>query len=325
MTWFKISFLLVVSVSIVNAASGLCSAVKPYSYSIAKKQYPHLKSAIEVVEKYPIATWYTDRDPDSKSQARLAVGNCTGENRPTIVVYGLPNKDCQGHQSSDGINKTPAQYIKFLTDLAGTVKDNHVVYIIEPDAIGLLVGGASCAVSFDYESNLIKAVSILGANPNADIYIDIGHWILGNNNDAKIATILNRLDPSGVRLKGISINTSNFRTTKELVGLCASFSNTAKKISNRTMTCVLDVSRNFMGPEANSQWCNPKGRGIGHPPTITTGEPLIDYFLWIKPPGESDGYCNGGPNAGEFYRDGFVDLWNNGYFVQVDGMNKVSA
>ncbi|EQC32230.1 hypothetical protein SDRG_09980 [Saprolegnia diclina VS20] len=309
----------------VLASLGLCSAVKPYSYSLAKVQFPHLKNAIEVVETQPIATWYTDRDPDSKHQAALAVGNCPKGSRPTIVVYGLPNKDCQDHQSTDGANKTPEQYAQFLTDLTTTVGDNNVVYILEPDAVGLLVGGSACATTFEYERNLINAVSLLGRNPRADIYVDIGFWVLGKANDGKIARVLSTLDPTGTRLKGISINTSNFRTTAELVNMCGNFSATAMATANRTVTCVLDVSRNFAGPDPMSQWCNPKGRGIGRPPTITSGERLVDYMLWIKPPGESDGNCNGGPTAGAFFLDGFVELWNNGYFVQVKGMQKVSA
>jgi cellulase/cellobiase CelA1 len=260
--------------------------------------------------------------------------------RPTIVVYGLPNKDCEGHHSSDGSNKTPEDYIAWLEALAAAVGDKPVIYILEPDAIGLLAGGSACATKFQYERNLIHAVTILGRNPNADLYMDIGYWVLNAQNNPKIAAVLSKLDPSNRRLKGISINTSNFRTTEELVRLCHSFAAafsaaaaTDRKEynhekdhallpfskSNRSVTCVLDVSRNFNGPDANNEWCNPRGRGIGVPPTMEPEQPLIDYFLWIKPPGESDGYCNGGPNAGAFFLEGFVDLWNNGYFVKAKG------
>jgi endoglucanase len=38
-------------------------------------------------------------------------------------------------------------------------------------------------------------------------------------------------------------------------------------------------------------------------PTSSTGAPEADAFLWIKPPGESDGTCNGGPGAGQFWVD----------------------
>jgi len=70
---------------------------------------------------------------------------------------------------------------------------------------------------------------------------------------------------------------------------------------------VVDTSRNGQGPwiapaGANGgasgassgdqqEWCNPPGRGAGPRPTTTTGDPLVDAYLWIKVPGESDGQC----------------------------------
>ena len=62
---------------------------------------------------------------------------------------------------------------------------------------------------------------------------------------------------------------------------------------------VIDTSRNGLGPwtppagvYADAEdWCNPPGRGLGIAPTTTTGNALIDAFLWIKVPGESDGQC----------------------------------
>lgn len=63
---------------------------------------------------------------------------------------------------------------------------------------------------------------------------------------------------------------------------------------------VIDTSRNGLGawtpepgkytgdPEA---WCNAPGRGLGPRPTADTGVPLVDAYLWIKIPGESDGSC----------------------------------
>jgi len=69
---------------------------------------------------------------------------------------------------------------------------------------------------------------------------------------------------------------------------------------------VIDTSRNGRGswqPPAGKYadaevWCNPPGRGLGRRPTIESGNPYIDAFLWIKIPGESDGACHrgrGGP------------------------------
>jgi endoglucanase len=65
---------------------------------------------------------------------------------------------------------------------------------------------------------------------------------------------------------------------------------------------VLDTSRNGRGPWAGTgahpasesdteAWCNPPGRGAGKRPTANTGVALVDAYLWIKVPGESDGRC----------------------------------
>jgi len=67
----------------------------------------------------------------------------------------------------------------------------------------------------------------------------------------------------------------------------------------RQMHAVIDTSRNGKGswkapagkyrdPEI---WCNPPGRGLGRRPSLDSGSPYVDAFLWIKVPGESDGEC----------------------------------
>lgn len=58
---------------------------------------------------------------------------------------------------------------------------------------------------------------------------------------------------------------------------------------------VIDTSRNGVGPwqvpSDYEDWCNPPDRGLGVAPTADTGDPLVDAYLWIKVPGESDGEC----------------------------------
>jgi endoglucanase len=62
---------------------------------------------------------------------------------------------------------------------------------------------------------------------------------------------------------------------------------------------VVDTSRNGQGPWVPpphpsgdpQDWCNPPDRGLGLRPTADTGQPLIDAYLWVKIPGESDGGC----------------------------------
>lgn len=64
---------------------------------------------------------------------------------------------------------------------------------------------------------------------------------------------------------------------------------------------VIDTSRNGQGPWTPTtsypdaqDWCNPPDRGLGVRPTADTGIALLDAYLWIKIPGESDGECTRG-------------------------------
>lgn len=97
---------------------------------------------------------------------------------------------------------------------------------------------------------------------------------------------------------------------------------------------VIDTSRNGQGPWTPTtsypdpqDWCNPPNRGLGYLPTADTGVPLLDAYLWIKIPGESDGECTRGlgpggatvdpewglidPRAGAWFPEMALDLVHN--------------
>lgn len=96
---------------------------------------------------------------------------------------------------------------------------------------------------------------------------------------------------------------------------------------------VIDTSRNGQGPWTApadhpagdpQTWCNPPDRGLGLRPTADTGQPLVDAYLWVKIPGESDGQCyrwTGGPldpvrnmqdpAAGQWFPDMALELVRN--------------
>ncbi len=97
---------------------------------------------------------------------------------------------------------------------------------------------------------------------------------------------------------------------------------------------VVDTSRNGVGmwdyrgsyPDAGTaqDWCNAPNRGNGIAPTTNTGNPLVDAFLWVKVPGESDGQCTRGtagpgdpvwgitdPVAGEWFPQMALQLAQN--------------
>jgi endoglucanase len=103
---------------------------------------------------------------------------------------------------------------------------------------------------------------------------------------------------------------SNYRTTRELLAYGEAVS---QLVGGRHF--VIDTSRNGRGPlperlqrKPEDSWCNPPGRGLGRAPTARTGHALADAFLWIKRPGESDGTCNGGPVAGQWWPERALEL-----------------
>lgn len=90
---------------------------------------------------------------------------------------------------------------------------------------------------------------------------------------------------------------------------------------------VIDTSRNGQGPwtaPAGSPagdpqvWCNPPGRGLGLKPTLSTGNPYVDAYLWVKIPGESDGQCTRwAPDGGIDPVRGYADPAAGDWFPQM--------
>ncbi|TMW55466.1 hypothetical protein Poli38472_010348 [Pythium oligandrum] len=305
----------------------LCS-IPPSTYPLAKIDYPDYAFAIEQLENLGTATWYTDReiDGDFVGVAERLVEACDNSTRLTAVVYGLPNKDCEAGYSSGGNVTNAAEYEAFISSLADVVGDRKALFILEPDAVGLLGNGVdSCAEKFGYRANLKTAIQHLSANPNADIYVDVGFWRLADPGQAAhIAEIVRDISNAG-RVKGITLNTSNYQGTNAMVQMCNNFQTA---YGSKDLGCIIDTSRNYNAYNG-SEWCNVRSGGIGHPPTSKTGIDNIDYFVWVKPPGESDGECDGddhtsdamvGPEAGLFFPEEFELLWDQGYFVQEEGM-----
>jgi endoglucanase len=90
---------------------------------------------------------------------------------------------------------------------------------------------------------------------------------------------------------------------------------------------VIDTSRNGQGPWTPTMsypdpqdWCNPPDRGLGYQPTANTGVALVDAYLWIKLPGESDGECTRGLGPAGSTRDpewGVIDPAAGTWFPQM--------
>lgn len=221
---------------------------------------------------------------------------------PVMIAYNIPLRDC-GQYSQGGL-KTIDEYKRWISDVAAGIGDDKAVVVLEPDALGHFQECLSDQQKADRMDALNFGVRALRKNPNTAVYLDVGHarWL-------SVEDAIARLKQAGVEYaNGFALNVSNYVSTEENMAY-------GKKISAQIgdKHFIIDTSRNGAGPYEEAKtpeesWCNPPGRKIGQAPTTETGEPLCDGFLWLKRPGESDGQCEGGPPAGQWFEQRALEL-----------------
>jgi endoglucanase len=277
-----------------NPLAGVAFYLEPNSH--ARRQadawYPTRPAdalQMEKIAAQPQAKWLGSwlSDPSNEISKTLAAA-AQQNSMPVLVAYNITNLDC----GSGGAASADA-YRNWISRFAAAVGNARAVVILEPDALPAM-GCLSSAKQQERIALLSYAVRTLKAQPNVRLYIDAGHpqW----HPAAETARRLN-LVSIGVA-DGFSLNVSNFVGTDANVTYGADVS---ARLSGKHF--VVDTGRNGLGPTADYQWCNPSGRGLGVAPGTLTAHPALDAYLWIKPPGESDGTCNGGPTAGAWWAD----------------------
>ncbi|HEX7949086.1 MAG TPA: glycoside hydrolase family 6 protein [Candidatus Limnocylindrales bacterium] len=264
----------------------------------------------------PSAVWFQGGSPAEVERDVRELLARTGETVPVLVVYNVPGRDCA--QFSAGGALDAEAYRAWIEAFADGIADSRALVILEPD--GLALQPADCAQpdTFDRTALIAGAVdTIRAAAPNVGLYLDAGHsaW-------HPAPEMARRLVRAGVRrATGFFLNVSNYRPTAELVaygteissciaradpsGACGDDAVAAGAPNAGLSPFVIDTSRNGQGPWTPTavypdaqDWCNPPSRGLGARPTLDTAIPLVDAFLWIKIPGESDGTCTRGGAAG---------------------------
>lgn len=311
---FKLSYLfLFMSLLKKTYANDLCNYIAHNKYNSLSSQYPEHKSKFDTLANIPLPIWVTDRDVNAINNVKNALDNC-GDLTNVFILYALPNKDCEAGFSSAGTNKNNEDYNNYINNLKNIVGDKEVIYIIEPDAVALSLDN-KCGIQNNYPNNIKNAINKLSENPNAKIYLDIGYWVIIYSEDdvKKVINLINQID-TNQKIKGISLNLSNYRKNDEMINACKRF----KQLSGKNYNCIIDTSRNWNGPSENNQWCNLKSGGIGELPSVNPTD-SVDYYLWLKPQSEIDGPCTGfvnsyevNKNAGDFDLSYLLQLWNNG-------------
>ncbi len=237
----------------------------------------------------PQARWFGNWNGDVQAAVSAWVTASANAGRvPVLVAYNIPQRDCGG--LSGGNSTGVDAYRSWIAAFAAGIAGRRAVVILEPDALAAM----GCLSSTDQATRiqlLQYAAATLAQQAGAVTYLDAGHaeW-------QPASTMATRLTQVGMaNVAGFALNVSNFITTSANV----TYGNALSALVGGKHY-VIDTGRNGLGPTADRQWCNPDGRALGERPTSATGQALVDAFLWVKVPGESDGACNGAPPAGSW-------------------------
>lgn len=252
---------------------------------------------MEVIASQQIGIWVGDWIADPTAFVDDAVTRA-GSQLQTLVVYNIPDRDC-GFWSAGGAENGSA-YTQFVDAVAAGLAGRPALVVLEPDALPLL---DDCALSDVAKAERVAlmayAVDVITA-AGGRVYLDAGDsaWM-------PAATMATRLTDAGVaNARGFSLNVSHTETTDDEIA----YAEEIRAIVGTDAHYLIDTGRNGLGPTWDHAWCNPSGRALGDFPTLRTGVVGLDAKLWVKPPGESDGACNGGPPAGHWWPEYADDL-----------------
>ncbi|MEV7614885.1 glycoside hydrolase family 6 protein [Streptomyces sp. NPDC089799] len=245
----------------------------------------------------PAALWAAAGDPGPEVR-RAARGATAAGQTLLVTAHNLPHRDCGGRSAGGGARDARA-YRAWITALATAIGRTRTLVVLEPGAVARIAAGCAPADRHEEQLGLLSgAVQRLKQNPGTRVYLDAGDPARPPAAEA-VAGLLRK---AGLEhADGFALNTGGFASDATALAYGA-------RLSGLTdgRHFVVDTGRNGEGPlpgDPDASSCNPPGRALGTPPTDRTGDPLADAYLWVKPPGESDGTCRGGPEAGRWWPD----------------------
>ncbi|GIH91230.1 glycoside hydrolase family 6 protein [Planobispora siamensis] len=280
---------------------------------------------LEALAEVPQAVWLKGPSGEKARRtvaATLAAAGKTGS-VPVFVTYHLPFKDCRPVGPVGGA-AGDAAYRSWIDGVAEEIGDARAVVILEPNSLVKIPGTAECergdaATGKSRFANLSHAVERLGRLPRTAVYLDgnFEKW-------PSLEDMGHRLIRAGITgADGFFLNASGYQPTADLVEYGSRLARCVHvQVTAGTRDCVdaevaaapddpavlphfvIDTSRNGRGewvPDKEyvkpQTWCNPPGRGVGPRPTTATGDELVDAYLWISVPGQSNGPCTRGTDG----------------------------
>jgi len=246
----------------------------------------------------PQAFWATDGLKVSKVRKAVkayASRAAKKKRTPVVAVYAIPARDCGNH--SAGTFDAPT-YRRWISQLAAGLKGSKAMVVLEPDALAML---GQCDAQGD-RAGLLRYAAKKLKRAGAWVYIDAGHssWIAPD-------VMASRLRAAGLSYaRGFSTNVANFRSTADETAYGDAVIGALRQQGVTGKRFVVETARNG-AVTAAGDFCNPVSARVGQKPRIVK-RGNVDAYLWVKHPGESDGACNGGPNAGQWWPGGALAL-----------------
>lgn len=281
-----------------GSAPGSVFYTNPATQAAAAAHAPtgQTRTLLDKIAQTPQALWVGSWS--SADQARTALADHTtaaaaAGQIPLVVVYAIPGRDC-GNHSAGGV--ATSEYATWIDTVASGITGNPWI-VLEPDALAQLGDCSGQGERVGYLQYAAEKLSQAGGH----VYIDAGHpaWLSASEAARRLALV------GFDHAEGFALNTSNYQTT---AASRAYGEEVSALVGGKPF--VVDTSRNGTGPDG-TQWCNPHGRGLGERPQVVSDGTHLTALVWVKAPGESDGTCNGGPAAGQWWQDGALELARN--------------
>ncbi len=251
------------------------------------------RQAFEFLAQNPVCHWLGQWNADLMQDVRpmLMEADAVGE-IPVFVLYRLQVREETKHQKPNLIDLM--NYKHWIRSLVQAIAHYKCIVILEPNALSMLGDTMPQEIQDTYYEALRFAIANLRLAPHVRIYVDAGHssWVPAHEMAIRLARV-------GIDFAhGFALNVSNFIQLDEIYEYGQSISGLLGE-----KPFVIDTSRNGLGNREVKTWCNPSGVGLGRLPTLRTQLKGVDAFLWVKPPGESDGAneVSGAPRDGEWW------------------------
>jgi cellulose 1,4-beta-cellobiosidase len=343
---------LYVNPSYVRAVQGL-EATHPGDAALLKKM-ESMPTAIwlDSLAKVKVLPDYLD---DAHTQQQAGGGQPVV---PVFVLYDLPGRDCAAESSAGELTADAAGEARYQHDYVDAAAaafrahpDQRVAVILEPDSLSNLVTNLERPRCHDaegiYKRGIAYAISKLSL-PNVFVYLEAAHagWLGFPKNISRAAKLYNEvltMAGGANRIRGFALNVSNYdpavdpaktprdrsSAASDETGYAADLAQALAEVGVTGKGFVIDTGRDgraYIRSDAGS-WCNIKGAGLGERPRAAPA-PLIDAYLYVKVPGESDGTSDpsaprfdqtcasedatpGAPQAGKMFDSYLIDLLKN--------------